>query len=220
MRERITLFEHHDRPGPGVEDPPVFVRDHRDPLHLIRGRHHRKRLLTPAETTFQDAGRLLDTGDMKPSDPPDGDDRACIKEGRRLPDRILHRNRPPVGPEQGETRPAGGTGDRLGVVAPARRVGVLAPAGITHGERLHRRAFPVVGDGVDDTVPRTAVDAGGGPVALVAPARREDIGDAVIADSNIGRDESGEAPGAALEDDKGVGRIAAHIPDNDGIYPG
>ena len=61
---------------------------------------------------------------MKPPIP-DGNDRTCIEEGCHLPDRISYINLRSAGPKEGETWPAGRTGDRLGVVAPARRVGIL-----------------------------------------------------------------------------------------------
>ncbi|KAF5043157.1 hypothetical protein DSECCO2_505110 [anaerobic digester metagenome] len=218
VRRMVLLLEHHDRPFPGLQDPPLFFRDDRDPLHLLRGSHHRERLLCPAQPAFQFGGRLLGAGDMKPPYPPDGDDRAPVNEGCRLPDGICGRNQRPVGLQESELRPAGGTGDRLGVVPPAGRVGVLALAGAAHGKLRHRRPLPVVGDGSDDAVPRTAVDAGCGPVALVPSPRREHIGDAVVAGADIGRDESGEAPGAALKDSKRIGRVVAQILDVHGIY--
>ncbi len=82
-----------------MKDLPVLIGDHRDPIHLIRGCHHREGLLTPAEAALQNAGRLLNAGDMESPDPPDGDDRARIEEGCRLPDRLLRIDRRPVGPE-------------------------------------------------------------------------------------------------------------------------
>ncbi len=218
VRRGVPLCEHHYRPLPGTENSPFFVRYNRDPLHLLRGRHHRKRLLRPAQTTFQGACRLLGAGDMKSAYPPDGDDRARIEEGCSFPDGVRRSKRRSVGPKKREVRPAGCTGDRLGVVAPARRVGVFTLTGGTHGKRLHGRTLPVVGEGVDDAVSGAAVDAGRGPVAFVSPAGCEDIGDAVVTGGDVGGDEAGEASRTALKDGKRFGRTAAHILDIYRIY--
>ena len=87
--------------------------------------------------------------------------------------------------KEGKTRTAGIAGNGLRMMPPRLRAFVFAAAALTHGKRIHCRALAVVGNFADNAVTRTAVDAGGCPVSLVAPALLKDILHAFIADCDI-----------------------------------
>ena len=118
----------------------------------------------------------------------DGDDRA----GAERRDALLERNREPW--------PADRARDRLRVEAPVGRILVLAPALGTQRKAGHRRARPVVRDVDDDREARPALRAVDERVAVAAIGRVEELGEAVVAGRDVGRDQR-TATGALARDD-------------------
>ena len=92
-----------------------------------------------------------------------------------------------------QRRPAVRAGDRLRVEAAVGRVVVFGGAALAHRERRHRGGRSVVGQGADDGEPGTAVGARHEGVPVTTVARVEQLGDAVVADGDIGRNRGGGA---------------------------
>ena len=74
-------------------------------------------------------------------------------------------------------------------------------AGIAHVECRHRGVRPVVGEVADDREPWPAVRAGDEGVAVTPVVRVVHLGDAVVADRRVGRDQRAGAGRAATVDD-------------------
>ncbi len=98
-------------------------------------------------------------------------------------------------------RPALVTADRLGVVPAVGRVAILGRAGVAHVECRHRGVRPVVREIADDREARAAVRAGDEGVAEPTVVRVVHLGDAVVADRRVGRDQGSAAGHAATLDD-------------------
>ena len=79
--------------------------------------------------------------------------------------------------------------DRLGVEAAVRRVLVLGGAVLAHGEAAHRGVGPVVGQAHGDREARAAVGAVDEGIAAPPVGRVEQLGQAVVTDGEVGRDE-------------------------------
>jgi hypothetical protein len=106
------------------------------------------------------------------------------------------------------------------MVATGVRVAVLTGAGLAHGELIHARAFPVIGNRADDAVPGSAVDTRGRPVALVPSPRGKNIVHARGTDCNIGRDHAGERTGRTFLYNKTIANNTGKISDLNRIDPG
>ncbi len=70
-----------------------------------------------------------------------------------------------------KSRTAIGTGERFGMEAPIERVLVFAPAARTEREARHRGVRPIVGQGLDDRVARSALRAIREGIAIAACGR-------------------------------------------------
>ena len=102
-----------------------------------------------------------------------------------------------------QRRPAVRASDRLRVEAAIGRVVVFGGAALAHGERRHGGGRTVVGQGTDDGEPRTAVSARHEGVPVTAVVRVEQLGDAVVADGDVGRNRgSGTGDRLAVDDAK------------------
>ncbi len=98
-----------------------------------------------------------------------------------------------LGDRPRELRPAARTGDRLGVEAPVRRIGVVARAVLAHRERRHRRLRPVVGEGPRQREARPAMGAVDQRIAEEAARRVEQFVEAGLADRRV-RADAGRRP--------------------------
>ncbi len=129
---------------------------------------------------------------MTPSDALDGHDLPRLEGPDGFPHRVST-----GGGLQGELRPTGGAGDRLGVVAAVEGIPIVPEAVRAHRERLHGRQGAVVGEAMDDRITRTAVHTGGRPVPLVVAVAVADVREAGCADGGIRRDRA-RTPSLAL----------------------
>ena len=108
---------------------------------------------------------------------------------------------------EGQLRPAGGTGEWLGVVAPVRRVLVFGPAVRAHGEAGHGCVGAVIGQPVDDRVARPALGAVGERIAIAPCGGVGHLGEAVGAHEMVGRQRAARrSVGAAGFDREAVER--------------
>ena len=151
--------------------------------------HHRERLVATLLAFAQHrhgrlAGRV--TGEVVAADALDRHDRTVAQQSSCCGQRLLAVRR--IGSRIGEAqlRPTVGAAHRLGVEPAVRRVVVLPRACAAHVEVRHRRAGAVIGQAGRDGEPRSAVGARDEGVPVAAVGRVVQVGQAVIADRDVG----------------------------------
>ena len=210
----IPLFEDNDRVDRAFEQSFVLRGYECELVDMVRPDHDRKRLLDPAEAVLERARRLLDAREVEPADPPHGKDEPGIEQPGCLPDRVGAVNGIPYLVVQGKLRATVLTRNRLRMVAPGVRVAVFPRAGRAHRKVSHGRPLAVIGDFADDAVSGPAVHARRGPVILIPSPGLKNIGNALRADRDVGRDHAGVGTGPAWQDDKTI----RDLPDSAGHF--
>ena len=166
--------------------------------------HHGEGLLVPALACAQLAHRfrLGQTGQVHSAQPL----HAHYLPGLERAARQLYgvaRHRTPMTVQEKALRPALGAAVRLRVIAPVAYVRKLRRAVAAHRERRHRRARAVIGHGLYDCEPRSAVGAVNKWIFVPAIRRVEQLTRAVGADADIRRNQRLHVPRAlALYDAK------------------
>ncbi len=178
-----------DRPLARLEQGPLLGVDDRERPGLDG--HDGERLLLPELPSAQARDRGLVgrvAGEVVAAEALDRQDAAPAQELSRA----LERHREP--------RPADGAADRLGVEAAVGRVLVLAAAVRAERERGHGRVRPVVGHGLHDREPWSALRAVDERVPVPPVGRVEQLAQAVVAGGDVGGDQSRATARHALED--------------------
>ena len=159
--------------------------------HTQVRRHHREGLVRAVLAEPEGGDRLLVrrvAGQVVSAQALDGHDPAvpqgCDRRGQR--GRPGQGRRPVTGAGEGQGRAAAVAGDRLGVVAAVRGVGVLPRAVLAHLEPGHGGGRAVVGQVEGDGQPRAAVGAGDERVAVAAVRGVPQLAQAVVADGGVG----------------------------------
>ena len=152
--------------------------------------HHSQGLVGPIFQPPQsgDCCRVLRvTAQVKAADPLDrrdaafGDNPTGLRHCSMAPFRTV---------EQVELGPTVRAADRLGVVAPGRRIRVLSSACRTHRKILHARPLSVVGQLVENRQPRAAVRTVDKRMQITPIVRIEKLRLALVANGDVRRDEN------------------------------
>ncbi len=197
--EPSEIPHQHDRRRPRLEQGDLGLGHlEQPPCSLHIGGHHRERLvgagLPPAEFRNRVFVRSV-AGEVEPAEPLQGHDLATSQPRSGFAHRVAPGRRP-AGSEQRQTRPAGGTSDRLCVEPPISGIQILARAVRAHREHAHAGSFAVVREPFDDREPGPAVRAVDERIPEAAISWIEQLAQASLARGDVGRDE----PVTALAD--------------------
>ena len=173
----------HDRTRPAREQRSLGRADFGQTLGAREiGDHHRERFcvarLAPAEARHRRLVMRV-AEEMEAAEPLQRHDASRLQDGRGVLDRDV------------ELRSAAGTGDRLGVEAPVRRIGIVARAVRAHRERRHRSLRPVVGERARQRIAGAAMGAVDQRVAEEAARRVEQLFETGVAHGRVGADAGG-----------------------------
>ena len=161
----------------------------------LSGRCLRRRSRSTASSDSGVAGQVVPTETL------DGDDRTsrqCLLGGGERGIGVMHDARRPLEADAWATSV---TCDGLCVEPPVRRIVVLRGAGVAQREAPHGRVGPVVGDPHGDGEPGSAVGAIDEGVAGATVRRVPQLGQAVVADGDVGRDEGAQGTLTGALDD-------------------
>jgi len=122
---------------------------------------------------------------MKSPETLDGDYLAGFEQTDHLRDRFGPFNGPARTIAEEKTGPALPACYGLGMKPPVKRILVLLPAPLTHGEGCHARLFPVIGNILDDGVTGAAVRAVDKGVAISPVKGIVHLPQAVVADAHV-----------------------------------